>query len=208
MNVVKCTAKTKEEALSQVLAKLNANETEIIYNYEEVKGGLFKGTTYECSGFLKLDVLADAEEYLKSIIKGMGVECNLEVSTKENTTTIKIYSSNNPMIIGKNGQNLEALTIIVRQFIKNICYNGPRIVLDVEDYKDRQNKRLERLAKNLARDVVRTKVDIEMDSMNSYDRRIVHNVLTNFRGVTTESVGEEPNRKVVIRYSKEEKASE
>ena len=44
--------------------------------------------------------------------------------------------------------------------------------------------------------------------MNSYDRRIVHNVLTNFRGVTTESVGEEPNRKVVIRYSKEEKASE
>ena len=138
----------------------------------------------------------------------MGVECNLEVSTKENTTTIKIYSSNNPVIIGKNGQNLEALTIIVRQFIKNISNNGPRIVLDVEDYKDRQNKRLERLAKNLARDVVRTKVDIEMDSMNSYDRRIVHNVLTNFRGVTTESVGEEPNRKVVIRYSKEEKASE
>jgi len=208
MNVVKCTAKTKEEALSQVLAKLNANETEIIYNYEEVKGGLFKGTIYECSGFLKLDVLAAAEEYLKSIIKGMGVECNLEVSTKENTTTIKIYSSNNPVIIGKNGQNLEALTIIVRQFIKNICNNGPRIVLDVEDYKDRQNKRLERLAKNLACDVVRTKVDIEMDSMNSYDRRIVHNVLTNFRGVTTESVGEEPNRKVVIRYSKEEKASE
>ena len=146
--------------------------------------------------------------FRSSIIKGMGVECNLEVSTKENTTTIKIYSSNNPVIIGKNGQNLEALTIIVRQFIKNISNNGPRIVLDVEDYKDRQNKRLERLAKNLARDVVRTKVDIEMDSMNSYDRRIVHNVLTNFRGVTTESVGEEPNRKVVIRYSKEEKASE
>ena len=132
----------------------------------------------------------------------MGVECNLEVSTKENTTTIKIYSSNNPVIIGKNGQNLEALTIIVRQFIKNISNNGPRIVLDVEDYKDRQNKRLERLAKNLARDVVRSKVDIEMDSMNSYDRRIIHNVLSDFRGVTTESIGEEPNRKVVIKYIK------
>jgi len=107
------------------------------------------------------------------------------------------------VIIGKNGQNLEALTIIVRQFIKNISNNGPRIVLDVEDYKDRQNKRLERLAKNLARDVVRTKVDIEMDSMNSYDRRIVHNVLSDFRGVTTESVGEDPNRRVVIKYSGE-----
>ena len=201
MNVVKCTAKTKEEALNQVLAKLNASESEIVYSYEEVKGGLFKGTTYECSGFLKLDVLADAEEFLKNIIKGMGVECNLEVCTKENTTTIKIYSSNNPVIIGKNGQNLEALTTIVRQYIKNICNNGPRIVLDVEDYKERQVKRLERLAKNLARDVVRTKVDAEMDCMNSYDRRIVHNILTDFRGVTTESVGEEPNRKVVIKYS-------
>lgn len=203
MNVVKCTAKTKEEALNQVLAKLNASESEIVYSYEEVKGGLFKGTTYECSGFLKLDILADAEEYLKSIIKGMGVDCNIEVSTKENTTTLKIYSSNNPVIIGKNGQNLEALTTIVRQYIKNITNNGPRIVLDVEDYKDRQVKRLERLAKNLARDVVRTKTDVEMDSMNSYDRRIVHNVLTDFRGVTTESVGEEPNRRVVIKYSGE-----
>lgn len=207
MNVVKGTAKTKEEALNQVLAKLNASETEVVYNFEELKGGLFKGTTYECSGFLKLDVLGDAEEFLKNIIKGMGLEANFEVSTKENTTTIKIYSSNNPVIIGKNGQNLEALTILVRQYIKNICNNGPRIILDVEDYKDRQVKRLERLAKNLARDVVRTKVDIEMDSMNSYERRIVHNILTDFRGVTTESIGEEPNRRVVIKYNGE-KASE
>lgn len=207
MNVVKCTAKTKEEALNQVLAKLNASESEIVYSYEEIKGGLFKGTTYECSGFLKLDVLTDAEEFLKNIIKGMGVDCNLEVSTKENTTTIKIYSSNNPVIIGKNGQNLEALTTIIRQYIKNICNSGPRIVLDVEDYKDRQVKRLERLAKNLAHDVVRTKTDVEMDSMNSYDRRIVHNILTDFKGVTTESIGEEPNRRVVIKYSGE-KASE
>lgn len=203
MNVVKGTAKTKEEALNQVLAKLNASETEVVYNFEELKGGLFKGTTYECSGFLKLDVLGDAEEFLKNIIKGMGLEANFEVSTKENTTMIKIYSSNNPVIIGKNGQNLEALTILVRQYIKNICNNGPRIILDVEDYKDRQVKRLERLAKNLARDVVRTKVDIEMDSMNSYERRIVHNILTDFRGVTTESIGEEPNRHVVIKYNGE-----
>ena len=202
MNVVKETAKTKEEALNQVLAKLNANETEVIYNFNEIKAGLFKGTNYECSGFLKLDILVDAEEYLKNIIKGMGIDSNVEVSTKENVTTFKIYSSNNPLIIGKNGQNLEALTVLVRQFIKNYTSNGPRIILDVEDYKDRQIKKLERLAKNLARDVVKTKTDVEMDNMNSYERRIVHNILTNFKGVTTESVGEEPNRHVVIKYNK------
>ena len=105
-------------------------------------------------------------------------------------------------MIGRNGQNLDALTTLVRQSVKNIASDGPRIILDVEDYKDRQLKRLERLAKNLARDVVKTKTDVEMDNMNSYERRIVHNVLSDFKGVKTESVGEEPNRHVVIKYMK------
>ena len=202
MNVVKCSAKTKEEALNQVLKELTAQESEIVYSFEELKGGLFKGTTYECSGFLKIDILTDVEEYLKNIIKGMGIDANYEVNTKDEVTTIKIYSSNNPLIIGRNGQNLDALTTIVRQYIKNITQNGPRIILDVEDYKDRQIKRIERLARNLARDCVKTKTDIEMDNMNSYERRAVHNILTNFKGVATESVGEEPNRHVVIKYVK------
>ncbi len=202
MNVVKEVAKTKDEALNLVLAKLNANEEEVAYSFKEVKGGLFKGVTYECSGFLKTDIITEVQEYLKNILNGMGLEVNFEVNTKDGVTTIKMYTSNNPIVIGKNGANLEALTVIVRQFIKNLTSNGPRIILDVEDYKDRQIKKLERLAKNLARDVVRTKVDIEMDNMNSYERRIVHNVLTDFKGVKTESVGEEPNRHVVIKYDK------
>lgn len=200
MNVVKMTAKTKEEALNLVLKELNANESEVSYSYEEIKGGLFKGVTYECSGFLKTDVISDVEEYLKNVITGMGLEASFEVSTKENTTTIKIYSSNNPILIGKNGQNLEALSVVVRQYVKNVCNNGPRIILDVEDYKDRQIKRIERLAKNLAREVIKTKVDVEMENMNSYERRAVHNVLADFKDITTESVGEEPNRHVVIKY--------
>lgn len=203
MNVVKETAKTKEDALTQVLTKLNANQDEVIYNFIEIKGGLFKGTTYECSGFLKLDIMNDAVDYLKNILNGMGIDVNIEVSTKNEVTTIKMYSSKNEVIIGRNGQNLDALTTIVRQFIKNITPNGPRIILDVEDYKDRQLKRIERLAKNIAREVVKTKVDAEMDNMNSYERRAVHNALTNFKGVKTESVGEEPNRHVVIMYDKD-----
>lgn len=203
MNVVKEVAKTKEDALAQVLVKLNANETEVNYSFLEIKGGLFKGATYECTGFLKLDVLNDAVDYLKNILNGMGIDVKMEVSTKNDVTTIKMYSSKNEIIIGRNGQNLEALTVIVRQFIKNITPNGPRIMLDVEDYKDRQLKKLERLAKNLAREVLKTKVDAEMDNMNSYERRVVHNALTDFKGIKTESVGEEPNRHIVIKYNKD-----
>ena len=149
-----------------------------------------------------MDVIAEVQEYLKKILNGMNLDVSFEVNTKDDITTIKMYSSNNPVIIGKNGQNLEALTVLARQFIRNITINGPRIILDVEDYKDRQIKKLERLARNLARDVVRTKVDIEMDNMNSYERRIVHNILSDFKDVKTESKGEEPNRHVVIKYDK------
>lgn len=201
MKVVEKVAKTKEEALNLVLKELNANESEVIYNVEEVKGGLFKGTTYQCKGFLRIDILDDVQEFLKTILKGMGVDVTFEVNTKNDVTTIKMYSSENPVIIGRNGQNLEALTVIVRQYIKNITSNGPRIILDVEDYKDRQVKKLERLAKNLAHEVLKTKVDVEMDNMNSYERRIVHNILTDFKDIKTESVGEEPNRHIVIKYN-------
>ena len=58
---------------------------------------------------------------------------------------------------------------------------------------------LERLAKNIAREVRNTKQPVTMENMNSYERRIVHNVLTNFKGVITESEGEEPNRHVVVK---------
>lgn len=202
MNVVKSVQKTKDEALRKVLAELNASEEEVIYSFQEIKGGLFKGLTYECSGFLKLDLISDVQEYLKNILNGMGLEVSFEVNTKDDVTTIKMYTSNNPIVIGKNGANLDALTTLARQFIKNYTFNGPKIILDVEDYKDRQIKKLERLAKNLARDVVKTKTDVEMDNMNSYQRRVVHNILADFKGVKTESIGEEPNRHVVIKYDK------
>ena len=200
MNVVKMSAKTKEEAKDLVLKELKAQENEVSLSYKEVKGGLFKGTTYECEGILKEDVINAAQDFLKNVLEAMGIDVTFEVAKVENTYTIKIYSSDNPLIIGHAGQNLEALSVITVQYVKTICNDMPRIILDVEDYKDRQIKRIERLAKNLAREVLKTKVDVEMDNMNSYERRAVHNILTDYKNIETESVGEEPNRHVVIKY--------
>ena len=89
MNVVKEVAKTKEEALNLVLSKLNAQEQEIVYSYKEIKGGLFKGTTYECEGFLRSDVISDTEEFVKDVLKGMGIDANIEVSNKENIIVLE-----------------------------------------------------------------------------------------------------------------------
>ena len=75
--------------------------------------------------------------------------------------------------------------------------------LDASDYKDKQVSHLERLAKNIAREVRNTGREVVMDNMNSYERRIVHNVLTDFKGVTTISEGEEPNRHIIVKPKKD-----
>jgi len=129
----------------------------------------------------------------------MGLEVNFESMIREGQVIIKMYSNNNPILIGKNGQTLKALETICKQIIYNEIGSFPYLSLDVEDYKNKQLKRLERLAKNVAREVAKTKVEAKLDSMNSYERRVVHNALTNFRGVYTESTGEEPNRCVVVK---------
>ena len=74
-----------------------------------------------------------------------------------------------------------------------------KFLIDVSDYQQRTDKHIENLARKLAREVKETKIEVKMDKMNSYQRRIVHNALSNNRYVYTESVGEEPNRCVVIK---------
>ena len=129
----------------------------------------------------------------------MGLKVNFETKMREDSMYVKIYSDNNPVIIGKGGNTLKALEVIVKQKLNTAFNIHPYLCLDVEDYREKQQRRLERLAKNLAKDVVRTKVEVHLENMNAYDRRIIHNALTNFKGVSTISEGEEPNRHVIIK---------
>jgi spoIIIJ-associated protein len=110
-----------------------------------------------------------------------------------------MYSNNNSILIGHNGQTLKALTTVVKQVIYNEIGEYPYLILDVENYKEKQVKYLERLAKNIAREVGHTKNPVELENMNSYERRIIHNILSDNKYVYTESIGEEPNRHVVVK---------
>jgi spoIIIJ-associated protein len=200
MAVIVKEGKELEETLQEILVENNLTKEDIYYRYTEKKSGLFnKNITYEVKVISKEDLLNYIKDYLEELLTNMGLEVNFETKLREDTLYIKIYSSNNPVLIGRNGNTLKALEYIVKQKVNNDFGIHPYINLDVENYREKNVKRLERLAKNLAKDVVRTKTEIHMDNMNAYDRRIVHNVLTNFKGVKTESEGEEPNRHIVIK---------
>ena len=129
----------------------------------------------------------------------MGLNVNFETKLRDGIIYIKIYSSNNSVLIGREGNTLKALETIVKQKL-NTEFNIRAIInLDVENYREKQQNRLERLAKNLAKEVLKTKTEIHLDNMNAYDRRIIHNALTNFKGIKTISEGEEPERHVIIK---------
>ena len=129
----------------------------------------------------------------------MGLEVNIEIKTKDNSKIITLYSNNNNILIGKNGRTLDALNTISKQVIRNEFGVNINFLIDVGEYKVNQQKNIERLAEKVAREVAKTKVEAKLDSMNSYERRLVHNTLNDNDKVYTESEGEEPNRYVVIK---------
>lgn len=197
--------KTKEEAIEN--AKIGLQELEdnlIIRELETIKGGLFKSKKIEIEVIEKREVVKDIKNFLNKLLKDLGFNANIEVKMNEEVPAYTIYSDNDSLLIGKNGKNLQALSIVTNQYVKKEVGESFKFLIDVNAYKEKHERALVRLAKKVARDVATTKIEAKMDSMNSYERRIIHNALTNNKKVYTESEGEEPNRYVVIKPKEEE----
>ena len=190
--------KTYEDALETALKDLNLREQDAIINVLEEKNTLLKKNV-KISVIDYNDIIDEIKETIMDITKKMGLTANLEVRRRDDNITIKIFSDHNAVLIGRNGSTIEALQTIIRQIIYNKTKTFISIILDVENSKDKKNHSIEILAKKVAREVAKTKFETKLDSMNSYERRIVHSTLANDKYVYTESVGEEPNRCVVIK---------
>lgn len=190
-------SKSKIAALEEAKNKLHTEK--ILYNIEEVISGLFKTTSYKVTAISYQELLNEIETYLKDILEKLDIEVSFEILENEDNYEIVMSSSNNSLLIGKDGKNLKALEQLVRAYVSNNWNNSLKIILNVENYREKRIQALERLAIKVAKEVRNTKVDVELENMNSFERRIIHNKLVNFKGVSTVSVGEEPNRHIVIK---------
>lgn len=197
--------KTEEEALNLAMEDLILSREEMLYCIKnEQKGGIFKSKKVEIEVVRKCDVIEFLKKYLINVVELMGLSVQLESRERDGMLNIMLYSDNNNILIGKNGSNMKALTILAKQTIYNELGYFYSFTLDVGEYKQKREKKLEYLAKKIAKEVVSTKVEVKLDPMNSYERRLVHNALSSFEGIYTESYGEEPERYVVIKPREEE----
>ncbi len=147
--------------------------------------------------------LARAKAFLSEIFRVMELEVEISSETTEEGYVIRLEGENLGILIGKRGQTLDAL-----QYLANLAANRGeseriRVILDIENYRDRREETLRNLAKRLADKAVRMHQDVKLEPMNRHERKIIHMALQEYRRVTTTSEGEEPYRCVIIMPNKQ-----
>jgi spoIIIJ-associated protein len=199
--------KTREEALDNALKKLNVTEEEVII--EELDGSstsrLFglvgaKGVRIKVS--LKEHREARvASEFLEKILELMGIDGKVLVEEQENQIKAWIEGKEAGILIGKFGQTIDSLQNIVNVVIaKEFGSGAKKVVIDAEDYRERREKALIQLAKNMASKVVKTQKGVVLAPMSPKDRRIIHLTLADYDKIETHSEGAGVHRKVIITY--------
>lgn len=196
--------KNYDEILEKALEELKLTKEDVVVSKKEVKKGLFKGTELELTITPLKDILEYVKNYLSEVLSKMGIDASYESQIRDKQLKLKIYSNDNSLLIGHAGKNLTALQNIARGVVKSKFGATPYLSLDVENYKDKQIMYLKRTAKRIAKEVSKTRVPVELDNMNSYERLVVHEAIKDFKGVYSESTGEEPNRHVVIKPKEDE----
>lgn len=195
--------KNLEELKEKAFSELNASEDELYVRESEEVSGLFKSKKYKLEIVTKDDVLKYVKNYIVDIAKHMNITVNIEAKKREKYIQVNLFSDSSSILIGKNGRTLEAMQLLIKSSILAKTGFKVNVIIDVEDYKEKNNRHLEFNVKKIAREVRRTGIDAKLDPMNSYERRIVHNAVGTIKGVTTKSEGEEPNRYVVIKKEEE-----
>ena len=200
-------AKTIEEAVAKAVAELGANSAEEIeYTVlEEPKKGLFGigavpakiSASYTVGGeYLAL-------EFLQKLVANMQLDLKVSLSNGNNDDkVINIDGENAGVLIGHHGDTLDSL-----QYLANLAANKKeegvkreyvKITVDVEGYRAKREMTLRALARRMADKVLKYKKSVMLEPMNPYERRIIHSEIQHIEGVSTNSIGSENNRKIVI----------
>lgn len=181
------------EATQIAVAKLHVSEEKLFLNE-------IGENTYEA--LLDVNLALEGRKYLESILNSMGIEqFNIEVRTigQESEIHYVIDSSENPLLIGTKGHTLEALQTLIKNLIGSYTKDYIVVTLDIGSYRANRIHQLEILATKTAKSVAKTKIAVKLDPMNSFERRVIHEKLSDWRDVYTESEGEVEERAIVIK---------
>lgn len=193
------TAKTVQDAVNLACQELNVTVDEL--NYEvisETKTFFTKRAEIECY------TIAMVQEYIEGYVRRFISEMGFEVETVSYLQDGRIYcninTSNNSILIGKAGVILRAINFIVKNAVSTTYKKRIELSVDINGYKEERYKKVASMARKLGKQVLRTKADIKLDPMPADERKVMHQELSRFEHIKTESHGEGKNRHMVISY--------
>ena len=203
--IIEKTAKTKEEAIELALLELGVSQDQVEIEVvdEGSKGFLGLGGR---DAVVKVSYNPDSEkratDFLNKIFEITKEDVTVESKIEGEILKINLSGPDMGIVIGKRGETLDALQHLTSLVVNRGDKSFLKVSLDAENYREKRNVALEELAGKLANKVMRTGRNQTLEPMNAYERRIIHSALQNHETVTTYSIGQGVNRKVVIALKK------
>ncbi len=145
----------------------------------------------------------DAKHFVSEVLTKIGLTFDLHIKLDRNIISIDISGEKMGLLIGKRGDTIDAVQMLATLYVnrnKNMPY--VKVNLDTENYRSKREATLVRLAHGLERSVLKDKKAITLEPMTANERRIIHSALQNNPKIKTHSIGEEPNRRLVVSYNK------
>ena len=218
-NSIFAEGRTTNEAIENGLKELNAKREDVIINVigNEEKRSFFsilEPTKIKVELTLKEEIKNKkpniSDEELNEVLEVMkkfaneffnllninNLKINLEI--KEKRIYINVTGDDMNYLIGYRGETLNYLQLIFSNVANKEIKHKCSVILDIENYREKRKVVLEGLAEKIARTVIRNRKKIELEPMTAYERKIIHTKLQNNSKVRTYSIGEEPNRRIVI----------
>lgn len=218
MEETRRSAPSVEEAVEAALGELGVSEQEVeVQVVQEPRQGLLGLGAQEAIVLVRvrrprtelseedLEEQGDvAAQFLEGLLNRMGIAASVEPTLEDGTMYVDVLGEDPDdedmgLLIGRHGQTLEALQELTRVVVGQRLEMRCRVVVDVEDYKRRQRSRLEAKAREVAKRVARTGQEEQLEPMNAFERKVVHDAVAQVAGVESSSRGEDPERRVVVR---------
>ena len=200
------TGQNVEEAVESALAQLKTTRDRIeIEVLDEGKRGLF-GFFGSRKAIVKVrikpDPVEEAKQFLQKVCKDMGLAVKIDTVIERKHVTYKLSGDGIAMIIGKRGNTLNSLQYLTQLVANRYSKQYITVLLDAEDYRSRRNDTLIQLAEKMAQKVIKTRKEVALEPMPSYERKVIHTALMKFSNIETYHSGTDPYRHLVIAYKK------
>ncbi len=197
----KYSGKNLDEVLQTAANEKQVETDELTYYIlEEKQGFLGFGSEITAEIYAQKDVLEFLKEYVETFLHHYDQEASVTVREEHDLIKISIDASNNAILIGKNGQTLQAINTVVKGAVNSHFKHRFLCVVDINNYKKDRYEKVRSMANRIAKNVQRTKIAAVLDPMPNDERKIVHQTLSKMRNIKTESEGEGRNRRLRIFY--------